>query len=69
MVGNNWKLLEKTETMKNNLNPDFTKEFNINYYFEKLQKLKFVMIDSDDIDADDEIGSIETNLGSIMGAK
>ena len=40
-----------------------------NYYFEKLQKLKFVMIDSDDIDADDEIGSIETNLGSIMGAK
>ena len=36
MVGNNWKLLGKTETMKNNLNPDFTKEFNINYYFEKL---------------------------------
>lgn len=56
MVGNNWKLLGKTETIKNNLNPDFTKEFNINYYFEKLQKLKFVMIDSDDIDADDEIG-------------
>jgi hypothetical protein len=38
----------KTEMKKNNLNPDFTEKITVNYYFEKVQKLKFVMVDSDD---------------------
>ena len=68
--GNNgWVSLGKTEVLNNNLNPDFVKSFNLKYYFEKIQKLKFVMWDNDDKTADDLIGEFETNVGSIMGAK
>ena len=30
-----WHCLGKTETIWNNLNPDFLKIFKVNYYFEK----------------------------------
>ncbi len=54
----------------NNLNPDFTQKITMNYYFEKVQKLKFVMIDADDNSGSgDEIGICETTLGNIMGAR
>ena len=60
----------KTEKKKNNLNPDFTEKITVNYYFEKVQKLKFVMIDSDDNNGNgDEIGVCETTLGKVMGAR
>ena len=68
-VNNGWASLGKTEVLNNNLNPDFVKSFNLKYYFEKIQKLKFVMLDHDDQTADDLIGEFETNVGSIMGAK
>jgi hypothetical protein len=59
-----------TEMKKNNLNPDFTQKITMNYYFEKVQKLKFVMIDADDNSGSgDEIGICETTLGNIMGAR
>jgi hypothetical protein len=42
----------------------------MNYYFEKVQKLRFVMIDADDNSGSgDEIGICETTLGNIMGAR
>lgn len=66
---NTWVSIGKTETIMNNLNPDFKTAINMNYYFEKMQKLKFVMIDHDDTSADDLIGEIETNCGALMGAK
>ena len=47
-VGDRWTSLGKTEVKNNNLNPDFAKSFNLKYYFEKIQKLKFVMWDHDD---------------------
>ena len=31
----NYTLIGKTECISNNLNPDFTKHFTIDYYFEK----------------------------------
>ena len=31
----------RTEMIKDNLNPEFVKKFQINYYFEESQKLKF----------------------------
>ena len=31
----------RTEMIKDNLNPDFVKKFNIDYYFEENQKVKF----------------------------
>ena len=40
----------------------------MNYFFERAQKLKFLMIDGDGKDYD-TIGEVETTMGNIMGAK
>lgn len=53
----------------NNLNPDFKTRIVMNYFFEKSQQLKFVMIDGDGAGSYDTIGEIQTTMGSIMGAK
>lgn len=34
---------ERTEQIKNSLNPDFVQKFNLTYYFEERQRLKFEM--------------------------
>ena len=53
-----------------NLNPDFHKSFLVGYYFEKHQPLKFDIMDGDNSGNKLElIGSIETTVGAIMGAK
>ena len=44
---NSWQRLGETEMMLNNLNPDFTKSFTIDYYFEKQQDIKFELYDVD----------------------
>ena len=43
----------------------------MDYFFEKQQKLKFVMIDGDCRAHDDFdlIGELETTMGALMGAK
>jgi len=41
----------------------------MNYQFEKIQKIKFVMIDGDGKGDFDTIGEVETTMGAIMGAK
>ena len=53
----------------NSLNPDFEKFFALGYYFEKLQKLRFVVIDDDGLGNYDTIGEVETSMGELMGAK
>ena len=42
-----WHKLGLTEQIKNSLNPDFKTRIVMNYFFEKAQNLKFVMIDGD----------------------
>lgn len=69
MVGVNWVEIGRTEQLKNNLNPEFKTKIAMNYFFEKSQKLKFVMIDGDCHGDYDTIGVIETTMGNIMGAK
>jgi hypothetical protein len=69
MINNSWVLRGSTEQIKNNLNPDFTKKITINYFFEKMQKLKFEMIDGDGAGEYDVVGDIETTMGNIMGAR
>ena len=61
----------RTEQINNNLNPNFSTRIVMDYYFEKSQKLKFVMIDGDCASHDeyDLIGEFETTMGNIMGAK
>jgi Ca2+-dependent lipid-binding protein len=67
-----WQFLGRTETVDNNLNPNFTKSFMVDYVFEARQDLKFEVFDEDDKkDArnDDFIGSVETTLGALAGAR
>jgi hypothetical protein len=47
MVNTQWALIGKTEQIINNLNPDFKTRIVMNYFFERAQNLKFVLIDGD----------------------
>lgn len=69
MVGTSWCLRGSTEQRKNELNPNFATKISTEYFFEKVQKLKFEMIDGDGSGDFDVIGSIETSMGNIMGAR
>ena len=64
-----WVKIGQTETIKDQLNPDFEKALEVAYFFEKLQKLKFVIIDDDGSGSYETIGEVETNMGALMGAK
>jgi hypothetical protein len=39
------------------------------FYFEKTQKVRFVMVDTLRRDGDNEIGEIITTISALMGAK
>ena len=60
-----YTLIGKTEMVLNNLNPDFTKTFTIDYYFEKEQWIKFQVYDVDETELE-HIGDCETTLAKIM---
>ncbi|XP_033644541.1 copine-8-like [Asterias rubens] len=63
---------ERTEMIKNSLNPDFVKKFNLTYFFEECQRLKFEIFDVDSqsqkLTSHDFLGKIETTLGEILGS-
>lgn len=61
--------LDRTERIKNCQNPEFCKKLVVDYYFEKVQKLKFGVYDIDnksfDLNDDDYLGGIECTLGQV----
>lgn len=67
----NWREIGRTETIMDNLNPDFVKSFILDYFFEEQQLLKFDVYDLDsnsrDLTKHDFIGKFVTSLGSIIG--
>ena len=63
----NYSLIGKTECINNNLNPEFTKHFTIDYFFEKEQFLKFELYDVD-INGKEHIGTCEFTIGRLMTA-
>jgi Ca2+-dependent lipid-binding protein len=46
-INDKWVFNAKTEMQRDNLNPDFKTGIKLDYYFEKLQKLRFVIKDYD----------------------
>ena len=65
-----WRQIGQTEVIQNNLNPDFETSFTVAYWFEKVQRFKFQMVDVDSATGQgDLIGEIETTMGDLMGAK
>ncbi|KAJ3436357.1 copine [Anaeramoeba flamelloides] len=62
----------RTENLKNQKNPVFTKSFDVTYFFEKIQLYRITIYDvdkkSDNLKKHDVIGSIQFNLGELMGS-
>ncbi|CAD5115458.1 DgyrCDS4430 [Dimorphilus gyrociliatus] len=68
--GNAFHEKARTETIKDTLNPSFVTSFEIDYYFEKIQRLRFAVYDSDsskrDLEYHDFLGDMECNLSEIV---
>ncbi|XP_073186751.1 copine-3 isoform X2 [Lepidochelys kempii] len=71
--GQQWYEVDRTERVKNSLNPKFAKRFLIDYYFELVQKFKFGIYDIDnktiDLSDDDFLGEFESTLGQIVSCR
>eukprot|EP01096_Ripella_sp_DP13-Kostka_P000596 TRINITY_DN1064_c2_g1_i2.p1 TRINITY_DN1064_c2_g1~~TRINITY_DN1064_c2_g1_i2.p1 ORF type:complete len:956 (+),score=432.93 TRINITY_DN1064_c2_g1_i2:97-2964(+) len=70
---NKYNEIGRTERIDDNLNPVFSKSIVVEYHFERVQELRFSVFDIDSestrIDDHDFIGSVDTTLGEIMGAR
>ena len=55
--------------MKNSLDPQFAKPFELDYFFEEVQKLKFEVYDLDNktpsLSDDDYLGGMECTMGQV----
>lgn len=67
-----WREIDRTEQIKNNLNPEFAKAINVDYRFEQIQNVRFSVYDVDNdsvtLEDDDFLGSVETTLGQVVSA-
>ncbi|KAL5473575.1 hypothetical protein EMCRGX_G028072 [Ephydatia muelleri] len=69
-----WVKVGRTEVIDNNLNPKFSTTFRLEYRFEEIQNLQFVVYDVDDkhhvdnIDKQELVGTMECTLAEIMAA-
>lgn len=70
---NKWTEFHRTETVRNNENPDFVSKVLISYKFEEKQPLMFEVYDVDskekDLSAHDFLGTITTSLGLLVSNK
>ncbi|XP_069740604.1 copine-1-like isoform X2 [Narcine bancroftii] len=68
-----WIELDRTERVKNCQRPEFAKKLEVDYYFERVQKLKFGIYDIDNkstgLKDDDYLGGVECTLGQIVSSK
>nr|CAB3233441.1 copine-3 [Phallusia mammillata] len=64
-----WIEVAHTETINNCLDPVFTTKIEIDYLFDEVQNLKFVVSDYDDHTSDDFLGCLECTLGQIVASK
>ncbi|XP_030066844.1 copine-1 isoform X2 [Microcaecilia unicolor] len=68
-----WAELDRTERINNCQKPEFSKKPIIDYYFEKVQNLKFGVYDIDnksfDLNDDDYLGGFECSLGQIVSSQ
>ncbi|XP_041124969.1 copine-7-like [Polyodon spathula] len=69
-----WTEIDRTEVIKSNLHPVFSKVFTLDYYFEEVQKLRFEVYDIHGQCAigtrdDDFLGGMECTVGQIVAQK
>ncbi|CAI2364003.1 unnamed protein product [Moneuplotes crassus] len=63
-----WMLVGKTETIQNNLNPDFSTPIILDYFFEKTQDIRFEVYDQDPTRKEEQ-GMNTTKVANLLGAK
>ncbi|XP_020372553.2 copine-1 isoform X2 [Rhincodon typus] len=72
-AGDQWMELDRTERVKNCQSPQFAKKLEVDYFFERVQKLKFGIYDIDNkstnLSDDDYLGGVECTLGQIVSSK
>ncbi|ESO02415.1 hypothetical protein HELRODRAFT_186439 [Helobdella robusta] len=65
-----WSEVGRTERIKNCLNPQFSRAFEVDYYFEQVQKVRFMIYDIDskaqNLSDDDFLGSFECTIGEAV---
>eukprot|EP01119_Soliformovum_irregulare_P011920 TRINITY_DN3051_c0_g1_i1.p1 TRINITY_DN3051_c0_g1~~TRINITY_DN3051_c0_g1_i1.p1 ORF type:complete len:604 (+),score=195.97 TRINITY_DN3051_c0_g1_i1:84-1895(+) len=63
----------RTEMINDNLNPRFVKQIRIDYHFEAIQKLRFLVVDIDEpngpLEKQDVIGELECKVSDIVTAR
>jgi len=64
-----WGFIGQTEMIKDNLNPQFKQTVAVEFIFETKQALKFEVHDVDGPKTSELIGTVETTVGDIMGAR
>uniref|UniRef100_H2Z3Y2 Copine-3 n=1 Tax=Ciona savignyi TaxID=51511 RepID=H2Z3Y2_CIOSA len=68
-VTKTWNEIARTERIKNELNPDFSKKVEMLYYFEEVQQIRFSIFDIDNtsatLDDDDFLGETECSLAKV----
>eukprot|EP01017_Pseudomicrothorax_dubius_P007006 TRINITY_DN12114_c0_g1_i2.p1 TRINITY_DN12114_c0_g1~~TRINITY_DN12114_c0_g1_i2.p1 ORF type:complete len:513 (-),score=66.55 TRINITY_DN12114_c0_g1_i2:35-1573(-) len=62
-------LLDQTEVVADNLNPEFKKIIILDHIFERRQTVKFEVVDVDMNDRFEHIGEVVTTLGKIIGSR
>uniref|UniRef100_A0A3Q3MLK0 Copine 3 n=1 Tax=Mastacembelus armatus TaxID=205130 RepID=A0A3Q3MLK0_9TELE len=71
--GSHWSEIGRTEKIQNSLNPKFSKNLVVDYYFEMVQKLKFSVLDIDSANGSlqdaDFLGELECTLGQIVSSR
>ena len=66
-----WREVDRTEMIKDSLNPEFTKMVGMEYHFEMRQKVRFDVYDVDispvgPLDGNDFVGSAEILLSDLI---
>lgn len=64
-AGGKWNQVDRTETITDDLNPNFKKSFTVEFIFEEKQDCRFEVWD-DDGTSSDFIGQTETTIGKLM---
>ncbi|XP_038077700.1 copine-3-like isoform X2 [Patiria miniata] len=68
-----WVEVDRTEQVKNNLNPTFSKGIVMDYCFEEVQKVRIGVYDIDNksksLTDDDFLGAFECTLGMVVSSK
>lgn len=67
--GGQFASVGQTETIQDNLNPNFSKSFTVDYIFEVKQQIRFEVWDYDSPQKSDFLGAVSTQIGAIVGAQ